>query len=84
METKIQSIGKIDAVSLYFDPLRKSESFIVLLNDNKFKTGFIVNDEAVFESDANVKWDKVVSIIGGFSSPETFNRIKESIDAKNE
>lgn len=84
METKIQSLGKIDNVNLFFDPLRKDDSFMVLLNDNKFKMGFIVGEDPIFESDAHLKWEKVVSIIGGFSDIDTFNRIKERINEENE
>ena len=83
METKIQSIGKIENVNLFFDPLRKDDSFMVLLSDNKFKMGFIVGDEPVFESEANLQWNKVVSIIGGFSDIDTFNKIKQRIDEEN-
>lgn len=84
METKIQSLGKIDNVNLFFDPLRKDDSFMVLLNDNKFKMGFIVGDDPILESDAHIKWEKVVSIIAGFSGIDTFNKIKQTIDEENE
>jgi len=87
METKIQNLGKLDEVKLFFDPLRKDDSFIVLTKTNEIKTGFMaVSDDnatvnAVLESNANIKWENVSSIIGGFASVGMFEKIKTIINS---
>ncbi len=83
METKIQNIGKIGSTKLYFDPLRKEDSFLLLMKNNEIKMGFIVNDGIVLESNSDVKWEDVLSVVGGFSLLETFQKIKETVDEKN-
>lgn len=83
MDTKIQHIGTAGEVNFLFDPLRKDDSFIVFLNGGRFKSGFILPDDVILESDANIEWDEVKSIMGGFSTFETFIRIKDKINEKN-
>lgn len=77
MELKIKQIGKLGKAKLFFDPLRKNDSFIILKEPNDVKTGFILNEEVVFESNANIKWENVTGIIGGFSDLSTFKKIQE-------
>ena len=78
---KIQPIGTIEGVRLFFDPLRKTDSFIVLEKSAEMKNGFLLkDDEIIFESDSNLKWDEISSIIAGFSSFNFFNKIKDKIN----
>lgn len=81
MDTKIQNLGVINGVKLFFDPLRKSDSFLLLKKNNEIKNGFIGKDNSsiVFESNVNTKWDDVTSIIAGFSDMNLFEKIKETI-----
>jgi len=84
MSTTLQKIGEIDHVKLFFDPLRKDDSFLVLEKTNEVKNGFILNEEVVLESNANIKWDEVSTIMAGFSTIGTFKKVKAEIDAKNQ
>lgn len=80
MEPNLQKITKIDHVNCFFDPLRKDDSFLILEKQQSFKIGFILNDEIILESDHNLKWENISSILGGFSSINTFNKIKKKIN----
>lgn len=80
MENKIQKITEIDGVQCYFDPLRKEESFLILQKDSEMKAGMVVNEEIIFESNANIKWNNVSKIIAGFSGIDRFTKIKEGIN----
>jgi len=84
MDTKIQNIGTAGDVNFLFDPLRKDDSFIVFLNGGRFKTGFILPDDVILESDANIDWKDVKSIMGGFSTFDTFIRVKDKINEKDQ
>lgn len=80
METKIQVLGTLDHVKLFFDPLRKEESFMVVKKGSMFKMGFITTEEVVLESNFDIPWSEVTSIIAGFSAMTTFERVKEKIN----
>ena len=80
MDLKIQKIGTLDTAKLFFDPLRKDDSFIVLKEGN-FKTGFILDDQQIIlESDFDINWSNVTGIIGGFTSFDKFTKIKDKIN----
>jgi len=78
MDIKIQKLGKIDNANLFFDPLRKSDSFLVL-KQGICKMGFIVNEEIILESNFNIPWNDVNIIMGGFTLLETYEKIKIKI-----
>lgn len=78
MNPSIQHLGKIDNVNLFFDPLRKEDSFLVMQKD-AMKIGFFTN-EVILESNANIKWQDVTSIIAGFSVIDKFESIKTKIN----
>jgi len=82
--TTLQKIGNVEHVKCFYDPLRKDDSFIVLLNSNEVKSGFILNDEIILESDHNVKWENVLSILAGFSTLPLFEKIKTAVNEANQ
>lgn len=79
METKIQKLGQIDNVKLFYDPLRKEDSFIVMKHGES-KLGFVIANNIIFESGFNYRWNEVTGIMGGFSSTETYDKIKQKIN----
>ena len=81
--TTLQKLEKIDNVNCFFDPLRKDDSFIVLTKTNEVKSGFLLNDEAILESDHGLKWDDVTTIMAGFMQQSFFKKIKETINEAN-
>ena len=83
METKIKFIGNIEGVNLYFDPLKKRDSFLVMEKNNNIKTGFFTKNSVLFESNAELEWSKISGIIGGFPEVDKFTKIKEKINEKN-
>jgi len=78
MDTTIQKVGIIDNVKLFFDPLRKDDSFLVMTKGN-FKMGFVTH-EIILETGFDIKWDNVSGIMGGFFDLETFQKIKQKIN----
>jgi len=81
MDTKIQKLGNIDSVNLFFDPLRKSDSFLVAKGGKGIaKMGFVINDEVILESNFDIKWKDVTFLMGGFSSIDTYQKIKDKIN----
>jgi len=85
METKIQLLGTLDGVKLFYDPLKKADLFMVMRVGGEAKSGFMLNDpvEAVLESDSKTSWDNVTGIIAGFSEISRFEKIKEKFDEKD-
>jgi len=79
MDNKVQKLGKIDDVNLFFDPLRKDDSFLIT-KEGIYKIGFVVNNEIILESNFDIPWNKVTGIIGGFSSVELYQKIKNKIN----
>jgi hypothetical protein len=87
MDTKIQKLGSIDSAKIFYDPLRKENSFLVL-KKGQFKIGFI-NEvgteenkkfEIILESGFNIKWEEISGLMGGFSSFDLYQKIKDKIN----
>jgi len=80
METKISLLDTIDHVKMFYDPLRKRDSFLVFKKGgNGIKTGFIIDEEIVLESNFIFKWNEITSIIGGESDIKYYKKIAEKI-----
>ena len=80
METKVQVLGTIDEVKLFFDPLRKEDSFIVMKKSGEAKMGFVMEKEVILETNFQTNWDEISGIIGGFSAIDTFQKIKDKVN----
>lgn len=48
MDTKIQKIGTIDHVNLYYDPLRKNDSFILMKKTGEGPVGYLMIPPEVY------------------------------------
>jgi hypothetical protein len=80
METiKIKRLSDFNGVKVFFDPLRKEDSFLMSIKGGEMKSGFVTN-EILLESNFHLKWEQLSSIIAGFSSVETLQKIKDKID----
>ena len=80
MEPKIQLVGRLDGVKLFYDPLKKKDLFMVMRVGGEAKSGFMLFDdgvEAVLESDSKTTWDNVTGIIAGFQEIAMFEKIRE-------
>jgi len=83
METKIQLVGTLDGVKLFYDPLKKADLFMVMRVGGEAKSGFMLTDEAVLESDSKTSWDNVTGIIAGFREIAMFEKVKEKFDEED-
>lgn len=84
MQTTIQKIGEHSHIKMMYDPLKKEEVFNVLMSDNTIKNGYLLNDDVIFESNANIKFDNVKVIIGGFSNKNLYDKIITKINEETQ
>jgi len=78
MDVKLQKLGNIDSAILFYDPLRKTDSFIVI-KKGVSKMGFVINNEIVLESNFDIPWKDITIVMGGFNSIEIYQKIKDKI-----
>lgn len=65
MENKIQKVGKIDHVNLFYDPLRKGDTFIIMRKGGEAKSGFVLIPNEYLENGdpAPVKAEDVQAVL---------------------
>jgi len=76
---QIKRLSDFNGVKIFFDPLRKEDSFLMSIKGGEMKSGFVTN-EILLESNFHIKWDQISSIIAGFSNAETLQKIKDKVD----
>jgi len=98
MENKIRLVGNLDGVKLFYDPLRKVDTFLVMRVGGDVKSGFVMiptsdvegtpikeeDVDIVLESNSTTSWSNVTGIIAGFDNIGLFKKIKDKFYAEIE
>ena len=90
MENKVQLVGNLDGVKLFYDPLRKPEEILIMRKSGEIKIGHMVTPvdnlnevDIILESNSRTTWDNVTGVIAGFNDIDLFKKIKEQFYEEN-